>query len=105
MMDGEDEQMFQWCEAHEPTAHERTAPEIKRAFRLFVHQMSWKISAVDSGENARVESRQIEHQSWSDQLAKLTSFAFKSRAERLVSGNDFIQRSLEHELIERSVPA
>ena len=82
--------MFQWREAHEPPAHERTGPEIKRAFRLLVHQVGWKISGARPGEIARIESWQIEHQSRSDHLTELTSFAFKGRAERFVSGNDFV---------------
>ena len=105
MMNGEREQMFPRPETHEPPAHERAGPEIKRAFRLFVDQMGLKIGGARSAEVARVESWQIEHQTRSDELTELASFAFKSRAERLVPGNDFVQGSAEHGLIERPVPA
>ena len=51
MMHGEDEQMFQGREAHEPRAHERTGPKIKRTFRLLPHQMGWKISGAGPGKS------------------------------------------------------
>ncbi len=41
----------------------------------------------------------------SDELPELASFAFKSRAKRLVPGDDFVQRPPEHGLVERPVPA
>jgi hypothetical protein len=105
MMDGEHEQMFQRREAHEPPTHERTGPETKRMFRFLVQQMGWKISGARPGKVARIEGWQIEHEIRRDQLTELASFAFKSRAQRLVSGNDFVQRSPEGGQIERSAPA
>jgi hypothetical protein len=105
MMDGEHEQMFQRCEAHEPPTHEWTGPEIKRMFRFFVQQMGWKISGARPGKIARVAGWQIDRQTCSDQLTEVASFAFKSRAERLVSGNDFVECSPEDGPIQRPMPA
>ena len=104
-MNGEDEQMFQGRETHELRAHEGTGPKIKRTFRLLPHQMGGKISGAGPWEITRVERWQIQRQTRSDQLIELASLAFESRAERLVPGDDFVQRSTEHSLIERAAPA
>jgi len=90
VMHGEHEQMFQRRESHQSPAEERARPKIERMFRFFPHQMRGKISRADSWEITRAERRQIHEQTRSDQLIELASFAFESRAKRLVPGHDFV---------------
>src|ERR1700736_508998 len=96
--------MFRGRQAEEPRAEKRSKAEIEGLLRLLLHQLRGKIRRAGLAKSARVKNRQIEQQSRSDQLAELASFIFKSRPERFVTGHDFIQRTPEHELIERPLP-
>ena len=101
-MNGEQEQVFAWRQAQESRAHQRSRAKINGLLDLLAPQMRGKISSI--GKIARVQTWQLEDERWSNQLTELAAFVIKCGAERFVTRHNFIQRSPEHELIERPVP-